>query len=113
MKHGLDSSKVEISTRMTPHVLASEKRLMMLNCKLYWMRTTRKRNDSLQMRLGVQQQAITKRLRAMGKILKYGKWVPHEMTERQMENRKVTCEMLLQRYRRKSFLHRTVTGDEK
>jgi len=63
--------------------------------------------------LGVQQQAISKRLRAMGKIQKCGKWVPHELTERQMENRKVTCEMLLQRYKRKSFLHRIVTSDEK
>ena len=30
-----------------------------------------------------------------------------------MEGRKNTCEILLERYRRKSFLHRTVTGDEK
>lgn len=29
--------------------------------------------------LGVQQQAISKRLRAMGKIQKCGKWVPHEL----------------------------------
>ena len=63
--------------------------------------------------LGVQQQAISKRLRATGKIQKCGKWVPHELTERQMENRKVACEMLLQRYKRKSFLHRIVTSDEK
>jgi len=34
-------------------------------------------------------------------------------TERQQENRKTTCEMLLARYKRKSFLHRIVTGDEK
>ncbi|GFW83191.1 mariner Mos1 transposase [Trichonephila clavipes] len=30
-----------------------------------------------------------------------------------MENRKVTCEMLLQRHEIKSFLYRIVTGDEK
>jgi len=30
-----------------------------------------------------------------------------------MERRKNTCEILLERYKRKSFLHRTVTGDEK
>ena len=35
------------------------------------------------------------------------------MNERQMERRKNTCEILLERYRRKSFLHRIVTGDEK
>ena len=31
----------------------------------------------------------------MGKVSKLGKWVPHDLNERQMENRKVTCEMLL------------------
>ncbi|KYM78158.1 Ubiquitin-conjugating enzyme E2 C [Atta colombica] len=31
----------------------------------------------------------------------------------EMERRKNTCEILLERYRRKSFLHRIVTGDEK
>jgi len=30
-----------------------------------------------------------------------------------MERHKNTCEILLERYRRKSFLHRIVTGDEK
>jgi len=41
-----------------------------------------------------------------------GKWVPYELNERQQENRKITCEMLA-RYKRKSFLQRIVTGDEK
>ena len=63
--------------------------------------------------LGVTQQTISLRLKAMGKILKIGRWVPHELTERQQENRKTTCEMLLARYKRKSFLHRIITGDEK
>jgi len=49
----------------------------------------------------------------MGKIQKVGKWMPHELNERQQENRKTTCEMLLAKYKRKSFLHRIVTGDEK
>ncbi|KAK1328696.1 hypothetical protein QTO34_012271 [Cnephaeus nilssonii] len=49
----------------------------------------------------------------MGNILKEGKWVPHQLNERQMENRKVISKMLLQRHERKSFLHRIVTGDEK
>jgi len=63
--------------------------------------------------LNVSRQAISDRLHAMGKIQKCGKWVPHELNERQQENRKTTCELLLQRYNRKSFLHRIVTGDEK
>nr|KAF6341505.1 hypothetical protein mMyoMyo1_011921 [Myotis myotis] len=47
----------------------------------------------------------------MGKILKEGKWVPHQLNERQMENRTVISKMLL--HKRKSLLHRIVTGDEK
>ncbi|GFT13944.1 mariner Mos1 transposase [Trichonephila clavipes] len=49
----------------------------------------------------------------MGKIIKVGRWVPHELTGRQQENQKIVCEMLLARYKRKSYFHRIVTGDEK
>ena len=63
--------------------------------------------------LNVTREAVSIRLKAMEKIQKVGKWVPHELNERQQENRKTTCEMLLARYKRKSFLHRIVTGDEK
>lgn len=69
--------------------------------------------EMLAEQLNVSRVAISKRLKAMQKIQKVGKWVPHELNERQMENRKVTCEMLLRRHERKSFLHRIVTGDEK
>ena len=63
--------------------------------------------------LNVTREAVSIRLRAMRKIRKVGKCVPHELNERQQENRETTCEMLLARYKRKSFLHRIVTGDEK
>ena len=63
--------------------------------------------------LSVSQQAVSNRLREMGKIQKTGRWVPHELDGRQMERRKNTCEILLARYKRKSFLHRIVSGDEK
>ena len=63
--------------------------------------------------LNVTREAVSIRLKAMGKIQKVGKWVPREPNERQQENRKTTCEMLLARYKRKSLLHRIVTGDEK
>lgn len=67
----------------------------------------------LAQQLSISQQAVSNRLREMGKIQKVGRWVPHELNERQMERRKNTCEILLERYNRKSFLHRIVTGDEK
>ena len=62
--------------------------------------------------MNVTREAVSIRLKSMGKIQKIGKWVP-QLNERQQENRKTTCEMLLARYKRKSFLHRIVTGDEK
>jgi len=52
--------------------------------------------------LSVSQQAVSNRLREIGKIQKIGRWVSHELNERQMEKRKNTYEILLKRYRRKS-----------
>lgn len=69
--------------------------------------------EQLAEQLNVTQACISQRLKAAGYIQKVGRWVPHELTERQQENRKTTCEMLLARQKRKSFLHRIVTGDEK
>ena len=63
--------------------------------------------------LNVTQQCISQRLHKMGMVQKQGIWLPHELKERDIERRKTMCEMLLQRQKRKSFLHRIVTGDEK
>lgn len=63
--------------------------------------------------LNVTQQAVSLHLHAMGKIQKEGKWVPYKLTERNMKQRKTTTEILLERFQRKSFLHRIITGDEK
>ena len=45
--------------------------------------------------LNMTRKTVSIRLKAMGKIQKVGKWVPHELNERQQENRKPTCEMVL------------------
>jgi len=63
--------------------------------------------------LGVIQQAVSVRLRAMGMIQKQGNWVPYELKSRDVERRFFTCEQLIQRQQRKGFLHRIMTGDEK
>ena len=63
--------------------------------------------------LGVDQVTISRRLNAIGKFQKEGKWVPYELNERDIERRKTTCEILFDRFKRKLFLHRIVTGDEK
>ena len=64
-------------------------------------------------KLGITQQAISEILRALGKIQKHGRWVPHELTQEQREKRVDTCLSLLSRQKRKSFLWKLVTGDEK
>ena len=56
---------------------------------------------------------ISRRLHAIGKIQKEGKWVPYELKERDIERRISTHEIFFDRFERKSFLHRIVTGDEK
>ena len=49
----------------------------------------------------------------MEKIQKTGKWVPQELNDRQMEQRKNTFDILLAWDKRKLFLHDIVTEDEK
>ncbi|KAG5325609.1 MOS1T transposase, partial [Pseudoatta argentina] len=44
-------------------------------------------------------------------IQKQGHWVPYELKPRDVERRFGTCELLLQRQKRKGFWHRIVTGD--
>ncbi|GFX80013.1 mariner Mos1 transposase [Trichonephila clavipes] len=49
----------------------------------------------------------------MEMIQKQGNWVPYELKPRDVERRLFACEQLLARQRRKGFLHRIVTMDEK
>ena len=63
--------------------------------------------------LGVTQQAITKRLKAIVMIQKQGNWVPYQLKTRNVERRFFVYEQLLQRQNRERFLKRIVTGDEK
>ncbi|GBP22764.1 Mariner Mos1 transposase [Eumeta japonica] len=44
---------------------------------------------------------------------KPGHWVPYELKPKDGERRFLTCELVLQRQKRKCFLHRIVTGNEK
>ncbi|GFU22596.1 mariner Mos1 transposase [Trichonephila clavipes] len=69
--------------------------------------------EHLAEQLNVDQSIVSRRLKAMGKIIKVGRWIPHELTNRQQENRKIVCKMLLAHYKHKSYLHHIVIGDEK
>ena len=63
--------------------------------------------------LGVTQQAISVRLHTMGKVQKEGRWVPHELSEDNKNRRRDTALTLLSKFRKKDFLHKIITGDEK
>lgn len=69
--------------------------------------------EELAKSLGVDQSTISRRLKALGMIQKQGNWVPYELKQRDVERRFCMSEMLLARHKKKSFLHRIVTGDEK
>lgn len=63
--------------------------------------------------LGVDESTVSKRLKTMGLIQKQGNWVPYELKARDVERRLFACEQFLERQKRKGFLHRIITGDEK
>lgn len=63
--------------------------------------------------LDVNESTVSRRLHAMGKIQKEGKWLPHELSETAISNRFNIAFSLLARQEKKSFLWRIVTGDEK
>ena len=69
--------------------------------------------DELAKALGVTQATVSRRLKALGFIQRVGNWVSHELKPRDAERRFCMSEMHLERYKRKSFLHRIITGDEK
>lgn len=69
--------------------------------------------EQLSESLNVAISTVSDRLHAIGMIQKQGNWLPHDLSERQQERRKTTCELLLERHSRHGFLHRIVTGDEK
>ncbi|KAG5322723.1 MOS1T transposase, partial [Pseudoatta argentina] len=54
--------------------------------------------------LQVHESTVSKRLKGLGMIQKQGHWVPYELKPRDVERRFGTCELLLQRQKRKGFL---------
>ncbi|CAK9801295.1 Mariner Mos1 transposase [Anthophora quadrimaculata] len=63
--------------------------------------------------LNVTQKAVSIRLHKIGKIQKFGKWVPHELSGENKIRRYETALNLLSRFNKKDFLYQIITGDEK
>jgi arginine repressor len=66
----------------------------------------------LAMQLGVNQSTISRRLKELGYVPKEGKYVPHVLTQYNMLQRSTIAASLYSRQRKKSFLHKIVTGDK-
>jgi len=64
-------------------------------------------------KLGVSHTAVENRLHALNFRLKFGTWLPHDLTAAQMAQRASIAAAHLSRYERLSFLPHIVTGDEK
>jgi len=62
---------------------------------------------------GITQQVISVRLHTMGTVQKEGRWVPHELSKDNKNQRRGTTLTLLSKFRKKDFLHKIITGDEK
>ena len=69
--------------------------------------------EELASALGVTRQSISKRLHVLGMIKKQGSWVPYDLKPRDVKCPFLAYKKLLQRQKRKGFLHYIVTGDDK
>jgi len=49
----------------------------------------------------------------MGKVQKEGRWVSHELSEDNKNRQRDTALPLISKLRKKGFLHKIITGDEK
>ena len=59
------------------------------------------------------QKTISRQMKAIGKVQKLGKWVPHDLSENNLMQRLEICTVSSSRQNREPFLDRIVTGDEK
>ncbi|KAG9427785.1 mariner transposase [Apis mellifera carnica] len=63
-------------------------------------------------RLNSAQQTISDHIRKIGLVWKYSRWVPHELSQKNLNDRVVICTSLLAP-KIEPFLNRMITGDEK
>ena len=56
---------------------------------------------------------VFRHLKEIGKVSKFGKWVPHQLTEKQQIERVNNATSLLTKQHAEHFLERVITRDEK
>lgn len=73
----------------------------------------RQTTRELAKQLGCSHTTVENHLHALGKIQKYGSWVPHELPANDKVQRVSACVSVLSRHQKSSFLERIVIGDQK
>jgi [histone H3]-lysine36 N-dimethyltransferase SETMAR len=63
--------------------------------------------------LNTNNRTVCNHLQQIGKVKKLGQWVPHELSEKNKNQRLSICSSLLLRYEKDPFLERIITCDEK
>ena len=64
-------------------------------------------------RLNSAQQIISEHIQMMGLVRKYSRWVPHELSQKNLDDQVVICTYLLAWNKIEPILKRMITGDEK
>ncbi|XP_033179582.1 histone-lysine N-methyltransferase SETMAR-like [Bombus impatiens] len=62
--------------------------------------------------LNIPRTTIHEHLTKLGYVNRYEVWVAHQLTESNLLNRILTCDLLIQRNKREPFLKKLITGDE-
>ena len=68
---------------------------------------------SLAERLGCSHTTVETHLSVLGKMWKYGVWIPHELSPHQLQLRLDTCMALMMSHCNYQWLYNLITGDEK
>lgn len=63
--------------------------------------------------LEVSHGSIVSHLKKLGYVSRADIWVPHQLTERNLQQRMEVCDLLFEKNKNHPFLHAIVTGDEK
>ena len=64
-------------------------------------------------KIHITQSTVYRHFEKLGKVCKLGAWVPHNLSERNKEDRMPIATCLLSPVRRDLFFDRIITGDEK
>lgn len=69
--------------------------------------------EEIQEILGISHGSVVAHLRDAGYVSRADVWVPHELSDRNLQQRLDACDLLLEKNKEHPFLKKMITGDEK